>query len=219
MNLFKTSFISLTLLGFRLKDYVSGGLHLKNLKDPDGGVHLARKKVILGIMDEVNPPKITEIFPKDGFHEDLSNLPEVNFGTVWKYMIESSNAKKQLSTAKPLVKGYNFLKSGNVMKVTTCFQGNKWFLKSQVLPSMKKSSVYNCFTILLPNGHVKQSYCACPAGVDGRCNHIAATLFALEELCKQRQKQQQQQQTSRNSNLAHGMSSVKEKEKYCLSAK
>ena len=102
MNLFKTSFISLTLLGFRLKDYVSGGLHLKNLKDPDGGVHLARKKVILGIMDEVNPPNITEIFPKDGFHEDLSNLPEVNFGTVWKYMIESSNAKKQLSTAKPL---------------------------------------------------------------------------------------------------------------------
>ena len=31
---------------FRYKDYVKGGLHLKNLRDPDGGVHLARKKVL-----------------------------------------------------------------------------------------------------------------------------------------------------------------------------
>ena len=53
-------------------------------------------------------------------------------------MIESSNAKKQLSTAKPLLKGFNFLKSGNVVKVTVCSRENKWFLKSQVLPPMKK---------------------------------------------------------------------------------
>ena len=63
---------------------------------------------------------------------------------------------------------------------------------------MKKSSIYNCYTVLLSNGHVKQAYCGCPAGVDGRCNHIAATLFALEEYCTQRQKQQQGE-TSRTS--------------------
>ena len=183
---------------FRYKDYVKGGLHLKHLRDPDGGVHLARKKVLLGVMDEVDPPHVTDIFPKDGFHEDLTDLPFVNFGTVWKYMIESSNAKKQLSTAKPLVKGFNFFKSGNVVKVTVCSRENKWYLKSQVLPSMKKSSVYNCFIVLLPNGHVKSAYCGCPAGVDGRCNHIAATLFGIEEYCKQREKQQQEQ-TSRTS--------------------
>ena len=179
----------------RYKDYVSGGLHLKNLRDPDDGVHLARKKVL--IADEINPA-ITDLFPKDGYHDDLSNLPDVNFGTVWKYMVESSNAKKQLSTAKPLVKGFNFFKSGNVGKVNICSRDNKSFLKSQVLPSMKKSSVYNCYTVFLANGHVKQAYCGCPAGVDGRCNHIAATLFALEEYCKQRQKQQQGE-TSRTS--------------------
>ncbi|CAH3185351.1 unnamed protein product [Porites evermanni] len=182
----------------RYKDYVKGGLHLKNLRDPDGGVHLARKKVLLGVMDEVDPPHVTDIFPKDGFHEDLTDLPFVNFGTVWKYMIESSNAKKQLSTAKPLVKGFNFFKSGNLVKVTVCSRENKWYLKSQVLPSMKKSSVYNCFILLLPNGHIKSAYCGCPAGVDGRCNHIAAALFGLEEFCKQREKQQQEQ-TSRTS--------------------
>ena len=39
----------------RYKDYVSGGLHLKKLRDPDGGVHLARKKVLMGIADEIKP--------------------------------------------------------------------------------------------------------------------------------------------------------------------
>ena len=39
----------------RYKNYVSGGLHLKNLRDPDGGVHLGQKKVLMGIADEINP--------------------------------------------------------------------------------------------------------------------------------------------------------------------
>ncbi|PFX14909.1 hypothetical protein AWC38_SpisGene20902 [Stylophora pistillata] len=48
----------------RYNDYVKGGLHLKTLRDPDGGVHLARKKVLLGLIDEVDPPHVTDIFPK-----------------------------------------------------------------------------------------------------------------------------------------------------------
>ena len=62
----------------RYKDYVSGGLHLKNLRDPDGGVHLARKKVLMGIADEVNPA-ITDHFPKDGYHDDLSGFTLCKF--------------------------------------------------------------------------------------------------------------------------------------------
>ena len=53
-------------------------------------------------------------------------------------MIEAIDAKKQLSTAKPLVKGYNFYKSGHVSSVFVCLHENKWFIKSKVLPSMKK---------------------------------------------------------------------------------
>ena len=55
----------------RYKDYVSGGLHLKKLRDPDGGVHLARKKVLMGIADETNPT-ITDLFPKDGYTMTIS---------------------------------------------------------------------------------------------------------------------------------------------------
>ena len=176
---------------FRIRDYVQSGLHLKYLRDPDGGIHLARKKTSLGMMEEMNPTEnIKHSFPKDGFSENLADLPNVNFGTVWRYMIETIDAKRQLSTAKPLVKGYNFFKSGNVLTIKVCSKQNKWFIKSQVLPSMKKNCVYNCHTVLLSNGTVKLSHCVCPAGVDGRCNHIAATLFALDEHCRQREKQQ-----------------------------
>ena len=35
-------------------------------------------------------------------------------------MIETCDAKKQLSTAKPLVKGFNFFKSGHVLSILFC---------------------------------------------------------------------------------------------------
>ena len=60
-------------------------------------------------MDEVDPPHVTDIFPKDGFHEDLTDLPFVNFGTVWKYMIESSNVKKRYPQLNHWSKALTFL--------------------------------------------------------------------------------------------------------------
>ena len=35
-----------------------------------------------------------------------------------------------------------------------------------------------------PDGLVQRAFCGCPSGIDGRCNHVAATLFYLEEVCK-----------------------------------
>ena len=64
-------------------------------------------------------------------------------------------------------------------------------MKSQVLPSMRKTYAYLCFIIVRRNGLVQKAYCGCPAGIDGRCNHMAATLFALEEFCKLRAKQEE----------------------------
>lgn len=63
-------------------------------------------------MEEVNAKKLKENFPVDSFTADLSILPVLSFRSIWRYMIEESDAKKQLSTAKPLVKRYNFFKSG-----------------------------------------------------------------------------------------------------------
>ena len=66
---------------------------------------MAEVKVELGPMEEVNAKQLKEEFPVDGFTADLSILPALSFWSIRKYMIEESDAKKQLSTAKPLVKG------------------------------------------------------------------------------------------------------------------
>ena len=79
-------------------------------------------------MEEINSKELKEFFPVDGFTEDLTILPAISFGTIWRYMIEESDAKRQLSTAKPLVKGFIFffnlamslaLNAGNLMESST----------------------------------------------------------------------------------------------------
>lgn len=136
-------------------------------------------------MDGVNVKYLKENFPVDGFAEDLSILPAITFGTIWRYMIEQSDTKKQLSTAKPLVKGYNFFKSGHVLTVKCREYDGKFYIKSQVLPSTRKTAVYNCCIVLHEDGNVMTAYDGCPTGIDGRCNHVTSTLFALEEFFKQ----------------------------------
>ena len=103
-------------------------------------------------------------------------------------MIDCVEVKKQLSTAKPLVKGYNFYKSGHVLFISHLAGKGKHYLKSQVLPSMKKQAVYTCYFVMSSLGNVLRAQCGCPAGIDGRCNHVTATMFALDEYCKKRAK-------------------------------
>ena len=109
----------------------------------------------------------------------------VNF---YSEMVCCVDAKRQLSTAKPLVNGFNFCKSGHVMTVKSCNEDTRSYIKSQVLPSMRKDL---CLIIVWRNGLVQKAYCACPAGIVGRCIHVAATLSALEEFYKLRAKQEE----------------------------
>ena len=41
--------------------------------------------------------------------------------------------------------------------------------------------MYTVKVVLHPSGDIAKACCGCPAGVDGRCNHLAATLFAIED--------------------------------------
>ena len=130
------------------------------------------------------PATLPSSFPSDGFSENLSVLPQISYGVIWRYMIETCDAKKQLSTAKPLVKGFNFFKSSHVLSIKCQKLNDHFYVKSQVLPSMKKSKAYSCFIVMDALGQVVKAYDGCPAGIDGRCNHVAATLFALEQYFK-----------------------------------
>ena len=86
-------------------------------------------------------------------------------------MIDSIEWKRQLSTAKPLVKGYNFFMSKHVLSAYHQKKVAKHFVKSQVLPSMKKKMVYTCYIRLSSLGCVVSAKCGCPAGIDGRCKY------------------------------------------------
>ena len=41
--------------------------------------------------------------------------------------------------------------------------------------------VYTVQVIINPIGDISNAIPGCPARVDGRCNHLAATLFAIED--------------------------------------
>ena len=91
-----------------MKDYIAGGLSCK-IRDPDGGIHVAKVKAGLGLMEEVDNNKLKVNFPVDGFTSDLSILPATSFGTIWRYMIEENDAKRQLSTANHSLKDTTFI--------------------------------------------------------------------------------------------------------------
>ena len=52
---------------------------------------------------------------------------------------------------------------------------------------MKRDKIYTCFLGMAFIGSVLKAHCKCPAGIDGHCNHVASTLFALEQHFKDRQ--------------------------------
>ena len=82
--------------------------------DPDGEVNVQKKRLKLGLIQEVNPTCNAE-FPADGFQVGISCVPRIGYNHIWKYLIEDVEFKKQLSVEKPIVKGYNFFKSGKVL--------------------------------------------------------------------------------------------------------
>ena len=52
---------------------------------------------------------------------------------------------------------------------------NNLFIKSIVLALMKNGKVYTVKVITNLRGDISKAVCGCPAGVDGRCNHLPVT--------------------------------------------
>lgn len=182
----------------RVIHYTKNNLDKKYLRDPDGGVNVLKKKAEAGLLSETQPKELDR-FPSDGYGTDMSKVPKITFGTIWQFMIDSMEWRKQISTAKPLVKGYNFFMSNHVLSTYHLMKDSKHFIKSQVLPSMKKNMVYTCFIKLSSLGYVLAAKCGCPAGIDGRCNHVCATLFLFDSIHKKKIKNVQAQNSDESS--------------------
>ena len=151
--------------------------------DPDGGANLQKKRLKLGLIHEVSSPCSSELFPTDNFQVRISCVPRVGYNQIWKYLIEDVELKKQLSVEKPIVKEYNFYKSGKVLGLYSKAENGQFYVKSQVQPSYSTNGpVYAVKIVIHNNSEIQKAFCPCPAGNDGRCNHLAATLFAMEDI-------------------------------------
>ena len=81
---------------------------------------------------------------------------------------------------KPLVKGHNFFASGNVGEVKlNCASDSAVHVRCGVLASMRDVRYDVQCIIDGQTGLIRCAACKCPAGAGGKCNHIAALLFAL----------------------------------------
>ena len=88
------------------------------------------------------------------------------------------------STVKPLIKGYNFFKSGHVVKLEKHLsEDGVCHLRGKILPSMKKSTSYTAF-ITLRDSKILRAKSGCPAGIKGHCSHVSSVLFFIEEFCE-----------------------------------
>ena len=72
-----------------------------------------------------------------------------------------------------------------------------FFVRCNVLPSMKKCTPYKTTICLLSSGMVKLALCTCTAGPAGCCNHVAALLYDLEEFVRFGLRDEEESPTSR----------------------
>ncbi|KAL5021309.1 hypothetical protein ScPMuIL_000464 [Solemya velum] len=87
------------------------------------------------------------------------------------------------NTSKPTSKGRQFFLSGHVNDIQDIRKNDFYFLKAKVMPSYSQTSPYNVsVTLNMTTASVVDASCDCKASAMGRCNHVAALLFALEDL-------------------------------------
>lgn len=136
-------------LFFRVNDYIKNGLD-KDLVDPDGGINIAKKRLSLGLSEEIDP-EVNENFPTSGFSSGIADVPIITYSNIWKYLIDDVEYKKQLGTEKPIVKGYTFFKSGHVLQLFSMKNNNNHYVKSKVMPSMTKKKIYTVHIMIQPS--------------------------------------------------------------------
>lgn len=131
--------------------------------------------------------------PKD---EEWRDFPQcgipMNFNTghIYHHIIESvqensdeENERSDCQTAKPLRRGRQLFESRNVTSMQDFCQGNLYRVKAKVLGSMRKILYTVVIALSKHTGFVQNASCECKASSLGRCSHVAAVLFAIND-CK-----------------------------------
>ena len=119
--------------------------------------------------------------------EDIT-IPEVNIMHINDYfitrMVDDGMPAKDYKDLNS--HSYPLFKAGHIQSVFVAMQNNKYLFKCVCLPEMKKDVVYRITLSVNSKGQIETATCECPAGVGptGRCKHVCALCYALEEFCR-----------------------------------
>ena len=86
--------------------------------------------------------------------------------------------------SKPLTKGEQYVKSGNVREVMGCTNRENYYVKAKDAASMKNELRHVNISISGISGAVLDASCTCPGSALHRCNHVAPVLISINRHCK-----------------------------------
>ena len=114
-----------------------------------------------------------------------------NHGHIFHYLVESirftgqsdsdSEGDSSYTTDKPMRRGQQFVESGHVQNVSDTLSNEFYFIRAEVLPSMRNDPpkhVHVCLSC--KSGSVLDASCDCKASALGRCSHVSASLLYLD---------------------------------------
>ncbi|MCG7868599.1 MAG: YqaJ viral recombinase family protein [Candidatus Thiodiazotropha taylori] len=125
------------------------------------------------------PNDIPKLFNQGHIHHHI--VESVQFVNAEEISNESDEDIEDLHTAKPLIRGEKYLKSGHVLKIHDCCKSGHYFMKAKVMASYSVSTEYDVtVTLSQVSGFVRDASCTCKASAMGRCSHVTALLLALK---------------------------------------
>jgi len=177
----------------RVRDCVNSGNH--HTLDPsiDNGKWLA-SKILKERSDVQGKCSVSAVpfIPSSGWRVFPSrNIPSLfNYGHVHYYALESiqniddtQDIEDGLGhmTDKPLKNGRKYVNSGFVHDLMDMIDGDRYFVRAHVWPSMRTELPHNVVVVIsLNSGAVLHASCEpCRASSLGRCSHVVAVLFSV----------------------------------------
>ncbi|XP_033725418.1 uncharacterized protein LOC117345238 [Pecten maximus] len=90
-----------------------------------------------------------------------------------------------VKTKRHRVEGWTLFREGKITGLSSTTTGNLIYFRGQCQAAMKQKT-YNIYMCLKHGGtKLKWGTCSCPAGIDGQCKHLVATLFCLIDFHRQ----------------------------------
>lgn len=189
-----------------LVDRIRSFIAIKKGIDPkvDGGKWYEQKRQERELLSSSQTRNIET--PEQGWGTfPTTDIPMMfNYGHVYQYLIESvakfgqtglsqhassdseddrdfpNDSSGYTSTARPLRKGMNLMKSGFVNDMLDHTDDNYYFCKGHVHHSMKNELPLAVEVVLShKSGSVQQATCTCKASAFGRCAHVSALLLKI----------------------------------------